>query len=270
MPSYHAKKRFGQNFLKSEKIIHKIIDTINPQKTETIIEIGPGRGALTLLLAKSGAKIIGVEFDRDVLGYLKKLLSEYDNVQIINEDFLEYQPDLEKFKLIGNIPYNITSPIIDWMINNQSNIETSYLMMQKEMALRLSSKPDSKNWAPLSIMAQLYFDINLEFDIGPKNFQPAPKVMSSLVSFNTKEAIEIPNKEAFEKLVKQSFAQRRKLLINNLVPEITDDTDLLKKILTELEIDLKIRAEQISTELFLKLTQKMIDYSILSSRKTKE
>ena len=116
MAGYHAKKRLGQNFLKSESVIRRIVETVEPQAGETVIEIGPGRGALTLALAGSGARIVAVEFDRDLYGYLNKLARRYDSIEIVNADFLEFEPDERKipsFKLAGSLPYNITSPVIE-------------------------------------------------------------------------------------------------------------------------------------------------------------
>ena len=134
MGSYRAKKRLGQNFLKSQIIIDKLIEVVAPQPGERIIEIGPGRGALTMSLASSEALITAVEYDKDLISYLTKLLAGCDNVEIIQADFLKYQPSSTGFKLVGNIPYSITSPVIEWIVAHRDSITGGYLMVQKEMA----------------------------------------------------------------------------------------------------------------------------------------
>ena len=123
MGGYRAKKRLGQNFLKSQSVIDQMVELIDPRPGQRIIEIGPGRGALTATLAASGADITAVEFDRDLIGYLSKLVGSCDNVEILNEDFLTYQPAYDGFKLVGNIPYNITSPVVDWAVNYRTRID---------------------------------------------------------------------------------------------------------------------------------------------------
>src|SRR5512138_4014222 len=125
MPDYHAKKRLGQNFLTSEKIIHRIIELVAPSPGQTIIEVGSGRGALTLPLAESGASLWAVEFDRDLIDHLDRLLIDYKNVTVLPRDFLAFDPEqykLERFTIVGNLPYNITSPVIDWCIRYHNRI----------------------------------------------------------------------------------------------------------------------------------------------------
>jgi len=262
---YRAKKRLGQNFLKSSIIIDKIIEYINPQHDETIIEIGSGRGALTLPLAKSGAKLIAVEYDRDLIGYLRKLLSKFDNVELINGDFLEYIPKVTKYKLVGNLPFNISSPVIEWAVRNHHNIYACYLMMQKEVVERLCSSPGSKDWSPLAIMTKIYFDITNLLSISPKYFNPSPKVTSSLVKL-------VPNKikiktdiRLFEKVIRCSFHQRRKTLLNNLVPSIINTAEEAKNIFNKMELPTNTRAEQLTIENFINLTDLLVNNNNLSN-----
>lgn len=258
MAGYHAKKRLGQNFLKSETVIRRVVETVAPQAGENIIEIGPGRGALTLALAESGAVITGVEFDRDLSGYLNKLAGRYDNIEIINADFLEFQPDPERlpsFKLVGNLPYNITSPVIDWCMRFHPRITGAVFMVQKELALRLSAEPRSKNWSPLSVFTQALFDVEFGFDVPPESFRPRPKVTSSVVRLTPRRShIPIHGPE-FAAVVRASFRQRRKLLANNLIGGIVPDGDLMRQILTESGLEASCRAEQVTIEQFLNLTE---------------
>jgi len=266
MAAYHAKKRLGQNFLTSETVIRRIVETIAPTSGENIIEIGPGRGALTLALAESGARIIGVEFDRDLSGYLNKLARRYDNIEIINADFLEFQPEIDllpEFKLVGNLPYNITSPVIDWCMEYHARITGAVFMVQKELAMRLAASPGGKNWSPLSVFTQMLFDVEFGFDVSPASFRPPPKVTSSVVSLTPCETAAPDQTHAFTTVVKASFHQRRKLMANNLVPNIVADSSLARKILSEAGLEPGCRAEQVTTEQFLNLTACLMRHKLV-------
>lgn len=257
MAPYRAKKRLGQNFLINDKIIEAIIEQIAPDMDDTIIEIGAGQGALTLPLADNCKKLYAVEYDRDLIGYLEKLLTDYKNVELIHKDFLAYQPTASKYKLVGNLPYNISSPVIEWAVAHQSEIVSAFFMLQKEVALRLTATEGMKDWSPLSIFTQLCFDVEMSFDISAKNFRPAPQVVSSLIKMKPKKQIEIENYDLFEKIVRASFRQRRKTLLNNLGSEFFTSTEQALTVFNQLGFDQKIRAEQISIELFLKLTEQI-------------
>ncbi len=258
MAAYHAKKRLGQNFLKSDSIIQKIIEAVNPLPGESIIEVGPGRGALTTRLADSNAEITAVEFDRDLIGHLNKLFKDRDNITLVNMDFLKFEPEIKRFKLVGNLPYNITSPVIDWCVAHRERIHAACFMVQKEVALRLSSSPGSKDWSPIAIFTQLYFNIKVCFDVSPQHFQPPPKVTSSVIELRPRQAMEIEYLGEFEGLVRQSFRQRRKILLNNLVPDLIADATTARDLLEEAGLAANCRAEQISTEQFLKLTKLIV------------
>lgn len=270
MARFRAKKRFGQNFLVSNEIIGKIVDGIAPIPSETIVEIGPGAGALTIPLAESGAKIIAVEFDRDLFNHVKESLKNFANVSVLQKDFLKFEPAefrLSYFKLCGNLPFNITSPVIDWIVIHRSNIQKAVIMMQKEVALRLASKPGSKDWSPLAIFTQLHFDINILFNVGPQHFKPSPKVTSAVVELIPKVSKEIHNYSEFEQLVRESFKQRRKQLLNNLVPAVIPTVPEAEEIFGKLGFNRKVRAEEIATEQFLELTELLISHNMLKTNK---
>ena len=266
MSAYHAKKRLGQNFLRTNSIIERVVSLIAPESTDTIVEIGAGRGALTLPLAKSGADILAVEFDRDLIDYLTSLLAEYPNAKIINEDFLSFDPDtaqLDRFKLVGNLPYNITSPVIDWCLRFASRIDSATLMVQKELGARLTASPGGRDWSPLSIFTQLVFEVEPCFDVAPSHFRPQPKVSSAVIRL-------IPRPEPigrfsaeFEQIVRASFRQRRKLLINNLVPRLVDRPEQLMDLYAELGLDRRVRAEGLTIEQFLTLTRALIERKLV-------
>ncbi len=262
MSGYRAKKRLGQNFLKSQSVIDQMIELIDPGPGERIIEIGPGRGALTAALAASGANITAVEFDRDLIGYLTKLVGHYDNVEILNEDFLAYKPTFDGFKLVGNIPYNITSPVVDWAVSHTDRIDRGYLMIQKEMAQRLASSPGSKDWSPIAILTQLHFDIATRFDVSPKHFQPPPSVVSTVIELIAKPTVEIADYDKFAELVRAAFSQRRKTLVNNLVPHLTEDRQMITGVIESLGLADRIRAEEISTAQFLELTELLVSRNL--------
>ncbi len=263
MSGYHAKKRLGQNFLKSQDIIQKIIDAVHPQEQDRIIEIGAGRGAITLPLAESQATITAIEFDNDLIGYLTKLLSKFPNVEIINQDFLKYEPDFKNYILVGNLPYNITTPVVEWVCKRHKDVQAGYFMTQKEVALRLSAQPASKDWSPLAIFTQLYFDVELLFHIAPKHFSPPPKVESSLVKLIPRQNINVKYPDIFEQVVRAAFSQRRKTLLNNLTLSLIPKSDENISLLEECGLSDKVRAEQISLENFLKLTNLFVLRNIL-------
>ena len=258
MPGRYPKKRFSQVFLADKKIVRKIVDLLEITGDDTIFEIGSGRGTLTELIAKTGAKLFSFEIDRDLIDNLEKKFKTFEDVSIINRDFLETEPGdyLDgKFKLIGNIPYDITSPLLDWMIQYQELISLAVITTQKELAQRISSEPGSKNWAPISIFCQCAFDVRSVIDIPPKAFYPPPKIFSSTLVFRPGEKYQINDKAFFEKIIRQSFLHRRKQLVNNLsqLPEI--DKNRLIDILTELNLEKNCRAEQINIESFFRLAE---------------
>ncbi len=255
MSPYRAKKRLGQNFLISEIIINQIVDEINPQAEDNIIEIGPGRGSLTLKLAESGARVIAIEYDHDLIGYLKKLFRKKENVKIINQDFLTYQPSLKKFKLLGNLPYNLTSPIINWTIKHRTEVVSALFMLQKEVAERVSSNPGSKDWSPLAIFTQLFFEVSICFIVSKESFSPSPKVSSAVIKLVPKKKTIENIPQEFEQVVRAAFKQRRKLLVNNLAMIFKKSNREIKEIVEATKLPPKVRAEQVTTGQFLKLTE---------------
>ena len=266
MPAYHAKKRLGQNFLKTGSIIDRVVGLVDPKPDDKIVEIGSGRGALTLPLAQTGAAVWAIEFDRDLIDYLTSLLVEYKSVKIRNLDFLTFDPNterLDRFKLVGNLPYNITSPVIDWCLRYASRIDSVVLMVQKELGARLAASPGGKDWSPLSIFTQMVFRVERHFDVAAAHFHPQPKVNSSVLKL-------IPLTMPYGKLtpqtqrvVRASFQQRRKLLVNNLVPRLIPQAEQAHKILDAVAIDLKARAEALTIDQFLNLTTHLVKHKLV-------
>jgi len=261
----HARKRFGQHFLTDSSVIDRIIETIAPTQDDRIVEIGPGRGALTEPLIESKASIVAVEYERDVYQQISKRFENEPNLSLLNADFLKTTlSDLpyDHFKLVGNLPYNITSPIIDWTVTNRKAIESAVFMIQKEVALRLSSQPGQKDWSPLAIFTGLYYEIEHCFDVPPESFVPPPKVHSSVVKLTPRGEPVIPSFELFERLVRAAFIQRRKLLLNNLVPELISTRDDALQMLESVGLNEKVRAEEVPTLKFLELTELLNSYKI--------
>jgi len=219
---HQARKRFGQNFLVDQQVIARIISTINPQPDETMVEIGPGQAALTLPLLKSGVELHLVEIDRDLAETLRQRLLLYPNGQLHIADALRLDfADLlhgRRFRLVGNLPYNISTPLLFHVLQWPSQIIDMHFMLQKELVDRMCSSPGSKAWGRLAIMVQSHCEVVRMFDVPPTAFSPAPKVQSSIVRLvpHAKPPVEITSMANFQKLVTQVFNHRRKTLRNCL------------------------------------------------------
>lgn len=260
MPAPRPRKSLGQHFLITSAVITRLVEVIAPNPDDTIIEIGPGRGALTALLAASGARVVAVEFDIVLAKRLQNEFAASNSVTIIRQDFLTYNPareKIEKFKLVGNIPYNITSPVMEWLNKRRADIVSVVLMVQKELGARIAGRPGGKDWSPLSIFTQIHFDVEKVFDVAPTEFRPAPKVWSSVIKLMPHKRFTIEYPAAFEKVVRTAFHHRRKLLINNLTPDIFRDAGEARSLMIDLGFSPKARAEELSIEQFMTLTDRL-------------
>ncbi len=250
----HPRKRFGQNFLVDKNIINKIISAINPQPADNIVEIGPGRGALTYPLLKRVAQLTVIEIDRDLANSLAKpgqLTVHCDDVLAF--DFRSIAKN-SSIRIAGNLPYNISTPLLFHLFNYADNIVDMYFMLQKEVVDRLVSKPGSKNYGRLSVMAQYYSRIEKLFEVSPSAFQPPPKVVSAVVRLipHQQRALKDTHENDFADLVKLAFSQRRKTLRNNLKPISGEEA------LGKCGIESSRRAETLSLNEFIAL-QKQIN-----------
>ncbi|MBL0332091.1 MAG: ribosomal RNA small subunit methyltransferase A [Chlorobiota bacterium] len=254
------KKSLGQHFLTDKNISQKIIVDFDPKPNEYVIEIGPGEGSLTGLLIDSGCKLTAIEIDNRAAELIRKLYDEKVTVleqDILKTDFIMLTKHLncEKVRVIGNIPYYITSGIIFHIIEYRQFITDAMLMMQKEVAKRLIAKPRTKEYGSMSIAVQTYFNVKILFHVGPNSFFPAPKVTSSIVKFTVKKETGIEGLESlYEKIVQSGFNQRRKTLRNSLNGAIPD----LKVRLKALDmacIKENQRAEELSVVDFIRLTK---------------
>jgi len=255
------KKSLGQNFLINPHVLKKIIDQLDITNEDTILEIGCGVGTLTLELAKRAKEVIGIEVDKRFKPILEEILKDY-NVKLIFEDVLKL--DLrniitQPYKLTGNLPYYISGSFLGEYLKKGPYAQIMLLMLQKEMFERINSKPGSKKYSPLSILLNLNYKYELITKVSPDSFFPPPEVESVVIKLTySPTSYNILDKDLFYKILRISFAQRRKYLINNLqrnLPQIKWE-DLFK----DLNIDLKARAEEIPPEIFVELANRVKFY----------
>lgn len=252
--AHKPRKRFGQNFLHDKMVIERIVGNINPREGDHIVEIGPGEGALTeLVLDKIGAMDV-VELDRDLIPLLKIRFVMHDGLNIhqadaLKFDFCQLQKDEKKIRIIGNLPYNISTPLLFHLFDLNHCIQDMHFMLQKEVVDRIVAKPGDSAYGRLSIMLNYFCRAEYVFTVKPEAFRPAPKVDSAIVRLipHNKPPVEIDDFDEFSKLVNYSFTQRRKTLRNILkgrleVPQIE-----------ALGIEPTIRPERLSLEDFTKL-----------------
>ena len=252
--SHKPRKRFGQNFLHDKMVIQRIVNSINPRQGDHIVEIGPGEGALTeLVLDKIGAMDV-VELDRDLIPLLKIRFVVQDGLTIHQADALKFefcqlQQGEKKLRIIGNLPYNISTPLLFHLFDNNHCIQDMHFMLQKEVVDRIVAKPGDSAYGRLSIMLQYFCHAEYVFTVKPGAFRPAPKVDSAIVRLvpHDKPPVEINNFDEFSKLVNYSFTQRRKTLRNILKGKL--DVSQIEA----LNIEPMIRPERLSLNDFAKL-----------------
>lgn len=250
-----AKKSLGQNFLQDENVLKKIANSIKTNEDDLIIEIGPGKGALTKYLQKKNSFLTCYEIDLRMKEILKKF--ENEKTQIIFQDFLKANiiEDHQKYNykdiyVIANIPYYITTPIIKHILN-QEKIKSMTLLVQKEVAERFTAKPKSKAYGSLTVYLNYYFNVTYLFDVSRSAFYPVPNVESAVVKFERKnEKSNLKNEEVFFKLINDSFKMKRKTLKNNLKGY---EWDKIKNVLEENNLNENVRAEELSLEIFEKI-----------------
>jgi 16S rRNA (adenine1518-N6/adenine1519-N6)-dimethyltransferase len=204
------KKRFGQHFLTDRSVLRRIVRLAQPRNT--VVEIGPGAGALTRELAAAADRVIAIEIDRDLIAGLRARMPA--NVEIVEGDALEAALPAEPFHLVGNLPYNVATPLFKRFIDHRKNMLDATVMIQKEVAERLTAKPGTREYGPLSILVQHYADVEYGFAVPPGAFRPQPKVDSAVVRLTWKPGV--PDAREFTDFVHQAFASRRKTLANNL------------------------------------------------------
>jgi len=255
--SFNFKKKFGQNFLKDSKILNDIVNSIPIKEDDLVIEIGPGAGALTKCIKNTKCRLICYEIDTELERYLSLL--EDDKTKIIYDDFLnrDIGSDIENVKydnlyIVANLPYYITTPIIEKIINSNLNINSCIFMVQKEVADRLSSKEGNKEYGYISVLLSYYFDINKLFNVNKECFEPIPKVDSAVIKMVSKNNKRTTNMEIFKRLIKDSFRMKRKNIKNNLY---NYDLKLINNVLVNYNLNLQNRAEDIPLDCFLDIVE---------------
>ncbi|BBB24237.1 16S rRNA (adenine1518-N6/adenine1519-N6)-dimethyltransferase [Isorropodon fossajaponicum endosymbiont JTNG4] len=243
---HKARKRFGQNFLIDHRIIDRIIATIAPKRDDNLLEIGPGQGAITLPLLDYIEQLNVIEIDRNLISILESL--ERPNLIIHQGDVLKFDLNAlpTPIRIVGNLPYNISSPVLFYLLENLDKIKDMTFMLQKEVVERMAANNGSKIYGRLSVMMQAFFDVQMIFIVPPESFNPAPRVESAIVHLKPLRQPKTKDIKVLEKVVKLAFSQRRKTLRN-----------CLKSILTQgqTDIDLSQRAEMLTIDNFITLTQ---------------
>lgn len=252
MTNFNFKHRLGQNFLQDEQISDKIVDSIKPKENDLIIEIGPGAGAITKKLKKYNAQILAFEIDTDTKKYLTPL--EDEKTKIIYEDFLEADIDsilknykYENLHIIGNLPYYITTPIIEKITDSNINPEEIVIMVQKEVADRFLAKPHTKSYGFITVLLNYHYTMERIIEVSKDKFYPKPKVDSTVIKFTKKEEDQI-DLQKFKKFLKEAFQFKRKTINNNIK---SYDKSKLENILKKHGYTLSNRAEDIDYLTFI-------------------
>jgi 16S rRNA (adenine1518-N6/adenine1519-N6)-dimethyltransferase len=255
LPEHRARKRFGQNFLHDQNIIGKIISAIQPQPGQHLLEIGPGQAAITAPLVASGAHVDAVELDRDLASWLLQRFAEAPNFTLHQSDILKF--DLSSLshtprglRIVGNLPYNISTPVIFHLLEQESLIDDMLFMLQLEVVQRLAAHSGDAQYGRLSVMTQYHCQVDHLFDVPPGAFRPAPKVTSAIVRLTPlrSKAHIAQDPAMLQRVVRESFAQRRKTLRNCLKPL------MMEFAVTELPVDLGLRAENLELADFVRLS----------------
>ncbi|MBI5729655.1 MAG: ribosomal RNA small subunit methyltransferase A [Ignavibacteriales bacterium] len=250
-------KRFGQNYLVDKNVIQKIVNEFDPGNDDVVIEIGPGTGALTAELMPKVRKLYAVEIDKRVV---ESLALSYPSVHVINYDFIKLDlnnySDEKPLRIIGNIPYNITSPILFKLIENRSLVKDAMMMVQFEVAKRITAEECSDDYGILGVLLNFFTDTKLCFKISPNVFYPKPKVDSAIIHLNFDKKLPTDlDFKLFIQVVKASFGNRRKKLKNSLRNSVFKDINIDQN-----EFDVSRRAEELTINEFVELTQIIKSY----------
>lgn len=256
---HRARKRFGQNFLVDQHIIQKIVAAVAPKPTDNLIEIGPGQGAITAPLLERCENLQVVELDRDLVARLQlQFQDSYPNLNIhqgdaLKTDFGQFVQPERPMRIVGNLPYNISTPLLFHLLNYHTDILDMHFMLQKEVVDRLSSGPGNKTYGRLSVMVQYYCRVHPLFHVPPGSFSPAPKVDSAIVRILPQTTLAHPADDFshFSRLVSAAFQQRRKTIRNTLKHMMDVDQ------LSQLDFDLTLRPEKLSVADFVGLSNQM-------------
>ena len=255
-PAYAvSKKRFGQNFLINPRTADRIVRAIDVNEGEDILEIGPGRGILTERILGKGAHLTAVEIDRELIPDLTKQFGGEKLFKLIEGDIIDVDLSAfggRRFKIIGNLPYNISGALFEWLIDHHEHIDLAIVTVQKEVASRVKAVPGSRDYGSLSVLVGMFYNVARLFDIAPGSFSPKPKVTSSVLRLTPdRRLIAGIDYESFRQFVYACFARKRKTLVNSLSSTMNLEKPYLEKTLVSLGKRTDIRAEHMSGQDFL-------------------
>ncbi len=258
-------KKYGQNFLIDSHVIDKIISVADLDKNSRVLEIGPGIGTLTQYLAEAAGKVVAVEIDDKLIPILSKTLAEYDNVKVIHGDILKQDTEKifggEPFKIVANLPYYITTPIIMNLLESGVPAESITVMIQKEVAERMQASPGSKDYGALSLAVQYYSEPYLAANVPPNCFMPRPNVGSAVINLKRLETppVSVKNPEQMFKLIRGAFNQRRKTLANAVgnYDGVAFSRENVETALVALGLDTRVRGEALTLEQFAALSDEL-------------
>lgn len=268
---FKLSRSLGQNFITDRSVIEKIIESSDIDENDLVIEIGPGIGVLTAEAAEAAARVVAVEIDKKLIPILSETLAEYDNIRVINKDILK--TDLNEIieeeraagsftgnvRIIGNLPYYITTPIIMSILEGGVDARSITIMMQKEVADRIKASPGGKTYGALSVAVQYYCTVTQVASVPKEVFVPRPKVDSAVLKLSVREEkpVQLTDEKIFFACIKSGFGQRRKTLLNSLTGACGLSKDQIREVLEEAEVDPVRRAETLSIEEFALIANKV-------------
>ncbi len=251
---FKTKKRFGQHFLHDQQIINQIVNSVQINDSQTLIEIGPGQGAITMPLLQKFKRLTAIELDRDLIAPLTTQSARYGDLTLINEDILNIDFDSvfseQSLSIVGNLPYNISTPLLFHLLASSNMITSMTFMVQQEVANRITANVGHKNYGRLSIMMQYYCQASYLFHVPPESFNPPPKVDSAVIHLSPHKQLDssLKDKNLLDQIVKAAFSQRRKTIRNSLSNLVSIEQFELSN------INPKLRAENLSLQQFISLT----------------
>ncbi len=263
MNNFKFKKRLGQHFLIDNNIINNIVSEASISKDTLVLEIGAGAGALTNRLVEEAKYVIAYEIDKSLASYLNKLLAKYNNLKIIYDDFLKHDinKDIANYQynellIIGNLPYYISTPIINKIIDDSIPVNKIVIMIQKEVGERITAKPGTKEYSSLSIYIDYYFEVKKLFIVNHNVFRPKPAVDSVVIKLEKRQKpkVKVLDEQLFFKLIRDAFTFKRKNIRNNLRQY---DLSVIEEVLKKYHLDLTVRAEYISIDIFTDLANNL-------------
>jgi 16S rRNA (adenine1518-N6/adenine1519-N6)-dimethyltransferase len=261
--NFKFKKRFGQNFITDLNLLERIADAGNISKEDVVLEIGPGAGTLTKVLAEKAGHVIALEIDRTLIPILEEQFKNYSNITVVNEDALKvnfdevvknYCNEISEYKIIANLPYYITTPLLFNALERAELLSEMVVMVQKEVGERLQASPGTKDYGALTLMANYYAEVQYMFTVSKKLFSPEPEVDSAIVKFkkHDKRPLNLKEEEVFKKIVKASFSQRRKTFLNS-IKTLELDKEKVIFFLNEAGYGEKVRGEELPLKVYLEM-----------------